>query len=700
VRTFPGAEWSGAADFADLLEAMNGDEVKAVAKAAHVPAKASGKAGQVAALLHKAVHDRTVFGQPVPMGKLVRNALRGHAKATFVRLEDAPAVQVRRLWRLVEMDTTMPLGSKRLSSRWLAHFERCPEGHKPLAYEAYAVSARATQFISPAHFRIWEAAVDLRAAVQAFVDLALDDLKDAASAAKMAPAERTAYASWIAACDAPKAVAALRAALNFDDRVSADDIGDGDPQAAEMSSDAAVRCGALAGTAVAALLAYDASAHGAAVEALPVFLRPRDAGAVLAKAVWPVVDVLEHTKEYAEASRLLRALLGTGDRYLQRSRGEWWNRLVVDLGHQGEEGLRSEALAAALADPAVRGRHRDDILKRAEKKAGGGASTPNEGDGATDGAKEKKRVRYTLPRIDHQEGRRRKSSAQRSRFIDYSDEGKDVDVEELCCQWYAFPEQGQWRGWHCEGGPLKVLFGLLLWSELFAANVPDVFQSPYQDVPLDVGYECFYRSRKRAIDARLAAVAAASPAQLAALVLDAYVTHYRVANRFVSWDRGWAVCWLQAVAVCFGGPCLSAILLTLAVDNTWSGLPDLLLLSATDRSGTPLSPEALEAWAGPPQKDDTDPVPQALDVDDGDGRTCVKRRRCCNHRNYEGRYYSSHSYSLTHSPHLSQVRRQPGRGQGPGGPSGDASDRMDLQAPSGRRRRPLLCGWPSGGQGA
>lgn len=53
---------------------------------------------------------------------------------------------------------------------------------------------------------------------------------------------------------------------------------------------------------------------------------------------------------------------------------------------------------------------------------------------------------------------------------------------------------GGWSGWHCEGSPLHALFALLLWDELFR-DIPEVFQTPYQDSPLDLGYPSFVRKR-------------------------------------------------------------------------------------------------------------------------------------------------------------------------------------------------------------
>jgi len=51
-----------------------------------------------------------------------------------------------------------------------------------------------------------------------------------------------------------------------------------------------------------------------------------------------------------------------------------------------------------------------------------------------------------------------------------------------------------WQGWHCEGSCVRSLFALLMWDATFS-DQPDVFQTPYQDAPLDYGYPSFCRSR-------------------------------------------------------------------------------------------------------------------------------------------------------------------------------------------------------------
>ncbi len=46
------------------------------------------------------------------------------------------------------------------------------------------------------------------------------------------------------------------------------------------------------------------------------------------------------------------------------------------------------------------------------------------------------------------------------------------------------------------------LFGLLFWSVLFA-EVPEVFRTPFQSAPLDLGSDTFAAARRPLLDARL-----------------------------------------------------------------------------------------------------------------------------------------------------------------------------------------------------
>lgn len=88
-------------------------------------------------------------------------------------------------------------------------------------------------------------------------------------------------------------------------------------------------------------------------------------------------------------------------------------------------------------------------------------------------------------------------------------------------------------GVHAEGGIWATFFGLLLWDVLFM-EVPDVFRTPFQTGPLDLGTVLFYPARKDAINARLQEVAdGAAPSLIAAC----WQQHHGEWCRGVNWDR-------------------------------------------------------------------------------------------------------------------------------------------------------------------
>ena len=46
------------------------------------------------------------------------------------------------------------------------------------------------------------------------------------------------------------------------------------------------------------------------------------------------------------------------------------------------------------------------------------------------------------------------------------------------------------RSFHAEGSIVTTIFGLLFW-DVFFADVPGVFETPYQSAPLDLGEDTF-----------------------------------------------------------------------------------------------------------------------------------------------------------------------------------------------------------------
>lgn len=183
-----------------------------------------------------------------------------------------------------------------------------------------------------------------------------------------------------------------------------------------------------------------------------------------------------------------------------------------------------------------------------------------------------------------------------------------LSVEELAIRHYLSVDAFD-CGIHCEGALLRDLFGILLFDQLFDTSVEGVFASEYQDAPMDLGTEVFYSSRRAQLERRLADIAALSPEDLAAEVLEHFAAAHGRRVRGVRWDRYkgpcggfrcegdegelgrrtlWTrqggevedcACTIGAAAGAVGGRALAAALRQLCLDYNAAGLPDLLVWS-------------------------------------------------------------------------------------------------------------------------
>jgi len=90
---------------------------------------------------------------------------------------------------------------------------------------------------------------------------------------------------------------------------------------------------------------------------------------------------------------------------------------------------------------------------------------------------------------------------EKSRFVGY--DGEIVSVEELVLQ-HIHRTEG-YEGIHCENALFHMLFGLFMWDVLFAP-IANVFQTKFQDGPLDLNTDAFYRERAALIEQRIAEI--------------------------------------------------------------------------------------------------------------------------------------------------------------------------------------------------
>ncbi|PWN52977.1 hypothetical protein IE53DRAFT_366747 [Violaceomyces palustris] len=153
-------------------------------------------------------------------------------------------------------------------------------------------------------------------------------------------------------------------------------------------------------------------------------------------------------------------------------------------------------------------------------------------------------------------------------------------VEELCLQHFA--EQG-FRGYHCEGGVLTMLFALLMWDVLFLP-VEGAFETPYQMAPLDLGTDAFCIARASEIRDRLWLIEETGGLDL----IKATDERERPKKTWAvgcRWDEYGAEDLLE-IAECMGGRSLSVICQMLCEEweHCTGGMPDLCIWRYKDRT--------------------------------------------------------------------------------------------------------------------
>ena len=185
----------------------------------------------------------------------------------------------------------------------------------------------------------------------------------------------------------------------------------------------------------------------------------------------------------------------------------------------------------------------------------------------------------------------------------------DDDLELGSVESFVLAEFGKqgWQGIHCESSFFTTVFGLMFWDILFGAEeapqsessqssqvkfdevskvlqrvvVEDVFQTAFQNAPLDLQTDAFYPARQNSIEARVRLIKTDFPMALLLLQRHHMYNHQQSCIG-VDWDTfGGEEGIKLLVQVCelIGPEALSIILRQFAEDyrHHRSGLPDLLL---------------------------------------------------------------------------------------------------------------------------
>ncbi|DAA79662.1 TPA_exp: Uncharacterized protein A8136_0435 [Trichophyton benhamiae CBS 112371] len=157
-------------------------------------------------------------------------------------------------------------------------------------------------------------------------------------------------------------------------------------------------------------------------------------------------------------------------------------------------------------------------------------------------------------------------------WVDEREGGGECRVESMCLSWYR--DHG-WKGFHCESGILRTLFGYLFYDVIFT-YIPNVFQTPFQTCPLDLHTDSFYSSRISEINSRLAEI---SNGEAQRLIKEVYTREASKQTCAIGIDWSFELNDLLEIAQCFRGEALATICKVMAQEyqQRGGGIPDLFL---------------------------------------------------------------------------------------------------------------------------
>ncbi|XP_021935239.1 fanconi-associated nuclease 1-like isoform X2 [Zootermopsis nevadensis] len=157
----------------------------------------------------------------------------------------------------------------------------------------------------------------------------------------------------------------------------------------------------------------------------------------------------------------------------------------------------------------------------------------------------------------------------------YKQETTYSSIEEYAIFYYK--SKGYTEGIHDEGSVINSLFGLIFWDVIYEHPVPDVFRTSYQQVPLDLYSEEFYRNRKEAVDEKLESLCHCDMKFVSEYV-ERMLKEHEGKESIVNWQRFQNLEQIVKLINCIGMQVLSKILERLVKSyRVRSGFPDLLV---------------------------------------------------------------------------------------------------------------------------
>ena len=303
-------------------------------------------------------------------------------------------------------------------------------------------------------------------------------------------------------------------------------------------------------------------------------------GSLLHRGVSDVIEKLSH-KQHELSCEIYQQLLASQP--YSYSRGKWFCRLALLLHHHLKKyKLAYTVCKDALSDDYVEIADRNELIKRYKKlhkqcvssnkvkipRPKSSCFALKKGEDFIDSKKFKYVIIGGKP-VNCKEG-------EKSRFFGYDD--SVVSVEELVIQYFEMEENGGWNGIHCEGSIYRMIFSIFMFDIIFNDDISYVFQTPYQDSPLDITTEWFYLNRKDIIEQYAEKLGGFDDTDIEATVNKIYLEHHGESVIGINWDR-FELDHIIEISKAIGGYGIAQICVLLSKNyRYWSGgLPDLML---------------------------------------------------------------------------------------------------------------------------
>ncbi|KAK9382266.1 uncharacterized protein V2V93DRAFT_366864 [Kockiozyma suomiensis] len=306
------------------------------------------------------------------------------------------------------------------------------------------------------------------------------------------------------------------------------------------------------------------------------YLKRFSAVYIYTRLVYKFALVLSRLGKHLEAHEVYTALLAQTD-YRQGKRGDWYQRkaLIENRYFGGPEKddkerkfWKRQALLTCengLQDQKTHLIYHYDLQKRIVRLEKELKVLPRDRH-IFDHVALKEPVKRTFY------GRRISNTVIGKKGVWVDDRENECSVEEMCLSNYR---KLGWQGYHTEGGLLKTIFAYLFYDIIFLP-VPFVFETEFQNAPLDLATDAFYFSRASEINHRLADI---QNGYTRDIIMETYEREHERQTECVGLDWRFDIREILEAAECIGNSPLSVLCRVFSEEYQYrgSGLPDLFL---------------------------------------------------------------------------------------------------------------------------